>query len=351
MILDENESMTGDYREDFEVFKRNKIIPKIDPYGFSYEEASEFCYEKFELAGNLLVIVNTKAAAKNMYENLKKMVDAGTELIHLSANMCPEHRREKINHIKKLLDSNKPVICVTTQLIEAGVDISFKCVVRSVAGLDSAVQAAGRCNRHGENDEVCPVYLIKLKEESVQKMTDVKAAQDETLSMSETYDDFSEPSTVSDYFKRLYSNEEKRLYYSVEDNETILSYLSLNNRIKYYLNEHKDEKGRKYEMQAFKTAGTLFKAIDDNTQGVIVPYNEEAEKIISELESNKGNISGLLRKAQKYTVNIFAYTGRKLKENLAVRILDNNVVILDKDHYSEEYGVITDKVEKELLIF
>ncbi len=353
MILDENESMTGDYSEDFDIFRRNEIIPKIDSYGFSYEEASEFCYEAFEQAGNLLVVVNTKAAARNMYEKLKDMVNDDTELIHLSANMCPEHRREKINYIKKLLDIENPkaVICVTTQLIEAGVDISFKCVVRSVAGLDNAVQAAGRCNRHGENDEVCPVYLIKLKEESVAKMTDVKAAQAVTLSMTEAYEDFSEPSTVSDYFKRLYSNEEKRLYYSVDENETILSYLSLNNRIKYYLNEHKDEKSRKYEMQAFKTAGTLFKAIDDNTQGVIVPYNEETEKIIRELESNKGNVSGLLRKAQKYTVNIFAYTGRKLKENRAVRILDNNVVILDKDHYSEEYGVITDDVEKELLIF
>ena len=95
----------------------------------------------------------------------------------------------------------------------------------------------------------------------------------------------------------------------------------------------------------------LFKAIDDNTQGVIVPYNDEAEDIIRKLEKNEGNISGLLRNAQKYTVNIFAYIVRKLHENKAVRVLENNVVILEKNNYSKEYGVITDYVEKELLLF
>ncbi|MBQ5988713.1 MAG: CRISPR-associated helicase Cas3' [Oscillospiraceae bacterium] len=355
MIIDENESMSGDYSKDFEVFRRNEIISKIDPYGMSYEDASRFCYAEFERAGNLLVIVNTKAAARNMYENLKELVSEGTELIHLSANMCPEHRRERINYIRKLLDTKnpKPVVCVTTQLIEAGVDISFKCVVRSVAGLDNAVQAAGRCNRHGENDGVCPVYLIKLRDESVEKMKDVLAAQKVTLGMqgSKQYDDFSSPSALTDYFRKLYCNEKNKLYYSADNNETIFSYLSVNGRNKLFTTENPNEKSRKYEFQAFKTAGMLFKAIDDNTQGVIVPYNDEAEDIIRKLEKNEGNISGLLRNAQKYTVNIFAYTGRKLHENKAVRVLENNVVILEKNNYSKEYGVITDYVEKELLLF
>ena len=158
VILDKAESITGDYSADFEVFKRTEIIPVITPYGYSYEEASDFCMDKFAEAGNLLVIVNTKSAALKLYRLLKERCGSEAEVSHLSTNMCPQHRREKIEYIRSMLDK-KPVICVTTQLIEAGVDISFKCVVRSLAGLDSAVQAAGRCNRHGENNEICPVYL------------------------------------------------------------------------------------------------------------------------------------------------------------------------------------------------
>ena len=69
--------------------------------------------------------------------------------------------------MRRCLAEHLPVICVTTQLIEAGVDISFRCVVRSLAGLDNVAQAAGRCNRNGEYETLCPVYVIKLKEENV----------------------------------------------------------------------------------------------------------------------------------------------------------------------------------------
>lgn len=350
LMLDENSSMTGDYAADFEVFRRTEMIPDIDPYGYSYEEAADYCEIRFSIAGNLLVIVNTKKAALQLYDLMKEKCGENAQVIHLSTNMCPQHRRDKIEQIRLLLDRKEPVICITTQLIEAGVDISFKCVVRSLAGIDSAVQAAGRCNRHGENSEPCPVYLIKLKEERIGSLEEISSAQGITQQMAESgrYPDISSPSAVSDYFRKLYDYEKDKLSYPVPERETLLNYLSLNK------NRYEALPGKtcsKFESQAFKTAGSLFRVIDDNTQGVIVPYNEEAMELISKLELGTENTSALLRKAQKFTVNVYSGTERSLYENNALRVIPCGVVILDKAYYKQDIGIQIAGVEKELLIF
>ena len=176
LFNDEISSMTGDVTKDFEVFKRTEVISNVTPYGYNYDEAAKFCIQKFEENGNLLLIVNTKLSAKTMFEKLRESCK-DVKIIHLSTNLCPAHRREKIAEMRHCLDEHLPIICVTTQLIEAGVDISFRCVIRSLAGLDNAAQAAGRCNRHGEYNSLCPVYVIKLKEENIKSLEGVSRAQ------------------------------------------------------------------------------------------------------------------------------------------------------------------------------
>ena len=351
IIIDREDSMTGDYNKDFEVFCRTEIIPFKDPYGYSYEEASEFCAEKFRQNNNLLVIVNTKSSALKLFSLIKEKIGNAAVIMHLSTNMCPQHRREKIEQLRSLLKGGKPVICVTTQLIEAGVDISFKCVVRSIAGLDNIVQAAGRCNRHGESEEKCPVYIVRLKEEHLGSLKEIESARDITQHMTEygNYDDISSPQAVSDYFRLLYNKEKLNLSYSVSCNETLLNYLSLNENRYEMLPDPKT--CSKYESQAFKTAGALFKVIDENTRDVIVPYNDEAKKYIHELESSNCNISQTLRKAQKYMVSVYNGTERKMYDSHAIRDLPIGAVVLDSAYYNDEFGVDLDGSEKEVLIF
>lgn len=349
MITDENASMTGDFSEDFEIFKRTEIIPRFDAYGYSYEETAEFCAERFAESGNLLVIVNTKSSALKMYDLIKEKCGNDAEVVHLSTNMCPQHRRDKIDAIRELLNTKKPVICITTQLIEAGVDISFRCVVRSLAGLDNAMQAAGRCNRHGENDEICPVYLIKLKEEKLGNLKEISKAQQITQGITNNRNniDFSSPDVVSDYFRKLYENEKNELSYSVPENETLVNLLSTN--AKRY--EVSPKTSSKFESQAFKTAGKLFKVIDENTRDVIVPYNENAEEIIRKLEDKQEDISLLLRQAQKYMVSIYSGNERKLYDNHAIRDLSCGAAVLNRNNYNDEIGIDIDGAEMELLIF
>jgi len=96
----------------------------------------------------VLVVLNTKAVVKRLYERLSGQ---DIPLYHLSTSMCAAHRNTILEKVRGHLDRRESVVCVSTQLIEAGVDVSFECVIRSLAGLDSIAQAAGRCNRHGED--------------------------------------------------------------------------------------------------------------------------------------------------------------------------------------------------------
>ncbi len=97
-------------------------------------------------ARRVLTIVNTRAHAARLYQLVKERTD---DVLHLSALMCPEHRSERVAEIKDRLKHDRPCRVISTQVVEAGVDIDFPIVYRAIAGLDSIVQAAGRCNREG----------------------------------------------------------------------------------------------------------------------------------------------------------------------------------------------------------
>lgn len=352
IIQGDKQSVTGDYTKDFEIFHRCDIKSNITPYGMSFAEAGELCAEKFAENGNLLVIVNTKSAALKLYEEMNQICGDKAEVIHLSTNMCPQHRRDKIERMKRLLLENKSIICVTTQLIEAGVDISFRCVVRSAAGVDSAVQAAGRCNRHGECGRICNVYLIKLNEERLGSLKEIKTAQEITQGMlaADKYDNLQSNKAIAEYFEELYSKEKNNLSYPVHDNSvqtSILQLLSLNKE-RYEASLKTTDKN---SSQAFRTAGLLFKVIDDNTTDVIVPYNDDARALINELSSPKEPVSKLLRQAQKYTVSVYSAVQKKLAENSAIYKLGNDILVLDEKFYNIELGVITEAAEQEVLIF
>ncbi len=347
LILDEEKDMAGDHSRDFEVFKRTQIIPELEKYGYETEEAVDFCYEKFRENGNLLVIVNTKAQAKEMYCRLKERLDKDDIIIHLSTNMCPFHRKEKIEELKSSLKQKMPVICVTTQLIEAGVDISFRCVVRAAAGLDNAAQAAGRCNRNGEYDKICPVYIINFKSENLRNLDEIKSAQAVSRNIIDNTDeDLLSVEVQRKYFNMLFERYKDELSYNVTDGRTPSSILKL-------LSTDRDRWLIKEETaglisQAFKTAGDLFEVIDSKTKSVVVPYNDQAKEIIAELESDitPGETAELLRKAQKYTVSIYVGTECALKEKGAL-----HVNILDGRFYSQEFGVTLEGAEREVLIY
>ena len=353
--IDADSSMTGDYSGDFLEFKRNEILPMIRRGGYSYKEAAYFCTEKFEKEGNVLFVVNTRTAAFQIFQELKKKVTDGTKIVHISTNMCPEHRREIIRDIKELLRCRQKVICVTTQLIEAGVDISFQCVIRSLAGLDNAAQAAGRCNRSGEYGQCCKVYLLNLNEERLGNLKEIRTGQNISGQMIENgnYPDLQSVETLTDYFEKYYQEQKEELEYNVEDmgvRTDLMNLLSVDSH-RHSTNMKKNRNF--YTGQAFRTAGEKFRVIDDKSVSVIVPYNEEAREIISCLRSNirSGELVKIFRKAQKYTVGLYEQTEKKLKEEHALEILSCGGYVLEERYYDHESGVIVDGKPMDLLMF
>ena len=341
--------MTGDYSVDFEIFKRTKIIPHITKYDKTYAETADFCYNEYNKNGNMLIIVNTKNSAKAIYELMKdKEYSDNPQIIHLSTNMCAQHRKDKIAEIRKCLKNGTPIICITTQLIEAGVDVSFKCVVRSLAGLDNISQAAGRCNRHGENDMICPVYIVGIKEENVSMLKDIKEAQTVSRYMinKNSEQDFSSPQILSEYYKILFDNRKSEMNYNCSNNETILELLSTNSR------RYTGGVENQYLAQAFKTAGDEFDVIDTESQGVLAPYNEEAKRIINQLEKETDikRASKLLRTAQKYMVNVYPYALKKMVDEKIIR-QTNSIFILEESNYNGQIGLISEPQPKEVMIF
>jgi CRISPR-associated endonuclease/helicase Cas3 len=155
--------------------RRTKIINRIRPEKWSYEDIVELAIEQQKDHQSVLIVCNTKDSARSLFDRIN--LETHHPVVHLSTNMCPAHRQHKISFIRQTIDPKnpKPLICVSTQLIEAGVDLDFGCVIRSLAGLDSIIQAAGRCNRHGHHNALKPVFRSQFSEESIPRSAGMKS--------------------------------------------------------------------------------------------------------------------------------------------------------------------------------
>lgn len=352
LLLDELHSMTGDHTADFERFRRTQLTDSRRKQGYSFGETADFCFERFRENGNVLLIVNTKKAAEAVYQELKERVSEDTLLLHISTKMCPQHRRDTLNSLREALEKNRPVICVTTQLIEAGVDISFRCVVRSMAGLDNIAQAAGRCNRSGEYG-LSDVYVINICDEVLGQLKEIKLAQAATTNALYHCDDIDmlKSDIMEIYYRALFSERQNELSYPAED-------ISVKTDLVDMLSVSTVRCAQKVERRAGiyqcpKTAGEIFKVIDNNTRSVIVPYNDEAKELIVQLTSEipQHLITDVLRKAQKYTVELYAPDEMKLNDEGALYSTAYGLSVLSAEHYSSEYGVTLENGIKEVLIF
>lgn len=356
LLLDEQSSMTGDFTADFERFRRTRVVNKLRTEGYSYDETAQFCYEKCTENGNVLLVVNTKKAAETIYQKLKDVAEQDVMLLHISTKMCPQHRRDTLKKLRMALDEEKRVICVTTQLIEAGVDISFKCVIRSLAGLDNIAQAAGRCNRNGKFP-CTDVYIINISDENLDKLNDIKRAKTAALNVlyREIDEDILSIKNLTAYYTTLFKERNRELSYKAEDisQETNLVDLFAFASKRRANVVDKSALDSKTIYQCPKTAGELFSVIESHTHSVVVPYNDEARELITQLTSEipPQMIRTVLRKAQKYIVELYAHDERKLWDSGALHSTEYGMAVLSQEHYNNEYGVTLEGGIKEVLIF
>lgn len=332
-------------------FKRVDIIDKATQSPFTQDKLVDFIYEKLTEINNVLIILNTKKAVKDLYEVLLDF-DQDIQVYHLSTSMCPRHRTIILDKVKKHLKNHEKVICVSTQLIEAGVDISFECVIRSLAGLDSVAQAAGRCNRHGE-EERRNVYVIDYENENLSKLKEIAIGKEITKNILKDLDKDSTThggnllslQAMERYFKEYYTDYEFDLDYPIKGmNETMIELLMADGLKNAYLKAYIVKKKKPPSLSvanSYNTAARNFKVIDSPTTSVIVPYGSGKE-IIADLNSDIeiGNLTYLLQKAQQFTVNLYEQQLRVLKENDSLTtIFNDSIYVLKEGAYDNEYGV------------
>ncbi len=260
----------------------------------------------------VLCIVNTRKDAKEIFERLP---DEGIRL-HLSRMMCPAHISTTIQHIKEALgiNDNKPIRVVATQLIEAGVDIDFPVVFRQEAGLDSILQAAGRCNREGKQER-CNTYIFSLSKEHPLPPGFITQTNNARLNMGKGHDWFS-PEAMTCYFQQLHS------------------------RISSFDISNIQEMLYKCECE-FEESSKKFHLIDDKTTSVIINWNKSLELYQQLLF--QGPSYFLMKELAKYSVNIKKNDFQLLNKAGAIENpFENIYAILNPNFYRKETGLTTE---------
>lgn len=263
----------------------------------------------------VLCIVNTKAHARRLFD----FIGASQWHYHLSTYMHPNHRRKVIEEIKNRLEYNKahpenPRVCrvISTSLTEAGVDMDFPTVYRAVSGIDSILQAGGRCNRESKHDpEKSLVHIFKT--DKIPKMQRLNVEVSEMV-LSKYGDKIYLPEAISFYFERLY---------------------------KYKVAENAFDEKKILENQgnfSFEQVARDFKMIDNDTIAIYIP-TEENQEDIAQLREGKCHRE-LFRRLQGFCVNVYKYEFDRLMESSALEVTKDGFYILaDKALYDSSVGI------------
>ena len=341
LVIPDGHELVDNMTAVFDQLKRVQIKNFFRPQGWSGEEIAELTLKQLAEKGNCLVIVNTKSWARKLYALCAVKTDE-KNVFHLSTNLCPAHRKKILAEVRQRLDAKLPTLCISTQLIEAGVDVDFNSVIRFLAGLDSIVQAAGRCNRNG-NLQHGEFFVVNPQEEAIDQLEEIKIGREiaRRIFDEEKGNDLLQPEIMTRYFKYYFYERSGIMSYPLDKKQEDRDDTLLN-----LLSENQFNPGRQDTpllQQSFKAAGQIFKAIDAPTQSVLVPHDDEGKRIIGELCAayHPAEVYKLLRQAQQYSINVFPDVLQKLQAADAIypAHADLEIYCLREKYYSEDFGL------------
>ena len=286
-----------------------------------------------------LCILNTRREVQEIYELLRK--EGGEDgLYHLSTLMIPKHRRKVLGDIRERLKKGDGERCIviSTSLVEAGVDLDFASVYREIAGLDSIIQAAGRCNREGRRkreESVCHVFSL---EDSKSAPLSQKQRIEIGSLLLEMGRDPADPDTIREYFWRLYGKPGGKAIPGTErsDRKAILGM------------QETDKKAILKEIErnpfSFPKQAEDLRLIEQNGETIFVPWDEEGRELLSQIE-REGMSRKRARAMQQYSVNLYENLFQQLFDSGKFRALEsgakgNLYVLREKEDYSEEKGIL-----------
>lgn len=345
-------------------FNRVAFFNMCRPGGFSNKEIAELTVEEQKRSNTVLLVVNTTKVAREVYRYVARRFEY---TVHLSAKMCCAHRATILEKIRESLDlkPQRPLICISTQVIEAGVDVDFGAGIRCLAGLDSAAQTAGRINRHGFRS-IGRLLLINSCDERVDLIDEIKEGAGATMRLLDERRDLLDnnegwqidPELITRYFDEYFYRRADSMIYptgkGAERSDSLLNMLSSNS---FAVEENKKRQPDNVAdfplKQSFATAGELFRAIDAPVKSIIVPF-QQGEELVAELCRSLNSIERikLLRKAQKYAINIYPNEFKKLCEERAIYEInlegqeESGLWALRSEYYDEAVGLCLERAAK-----
>lgn len=269
-----------------------------------------------------LCIVNTKGHARKLYEILNETDIDKESLFHLSTNLCPAHRSKVFNdQIRPRIDKKQPCRVISTQLVEAGVDIDFPTVYRATAGIDSIAQAAGRCNREGKL-KLGKTYVFESEHKIPDVLIDIRKRAGVTEEVQRHHSNVLSLEAIKNFFELyIWGIGEQYL-----DSKKIIESLAKELQHIYF---------------PFRDIAEAFRLIDSPTTAVFIEYNDEAKEIASKFRhfDKDTHYRKLYRKAQRYTVSLYQQDFAKIRP--ALEETERGVFILTSaGKYDERLGIV-----------
>jgi CRISPR-associated endonuclease/helicase Cas3 len=303
------------------MFEQLDRVRVIQPEALNEQGDWDEIAAKIARHASVLAIVNTRNDCRELHRRMPR----GT--IHLSALMCGEHRSYVIGEIKRKLRCGEPVRVISTQLIEAGVDIDFPVVFRALAGLDSIAQAAGRCNREGKIAGRGELFVFVPPKQSPLGL--LRYGEDACRSiLQERPGPLLEPSLFSRYFEQYYS----RVGRGGLDKHGIVQLLTGD--------------AREGNIQ-FRTAAERFQLIDEGGRvSIIVPYanpegpTHDSRALVGQLRAG-ATYRDLLRRLQRYCVTVNPHDFAALQKSGDLEeVLPERWALRNETAYSHSLGLL-----------
>nr|WP_122013343.1 CRISPR-associated endonuclease Cas3'' [Maliibacterium massiliense] len=359
--------IVANYQTLYPAFKRVELHAEEAGKARTFQEVAEFALEKLQGdVQSLLLVANTKPGVQKL-ARLLHTLRPELKLFRLTTNACAAHRLDIIHAIADTL-GREPLICISTSLVEYGVNLSFDCGIRLNCGLDHFVQMSGRVNRHGEA-RLRASYLLNCSEEPLGKLYAIQHGWQsmENVLSKHAQEDLSTPVMMNAYFKEYFKKREDQFWYPLKDIEYKLVDLlgchvgaigAEQEEIRREADRKKEDPkpdGRYQIKQAFRTAGQHYHVIDDEgAVPVVVPYGEKGMEVICALVD--ANAAGFLprelrQRAQRYTVSINRFLWNKVGEQIAVFLENIGVYVLKEGYYDDDVGLNLDgQIDPEKLI-
>lgn len=279
---------------------------------------------------NALIVVNTKKTAAELYNLVQG------EKYHLSANMTPAHRSRVIEVVRKKLENGEHITVVSTSLVEAGVDLDFNTVFRQLSGLDSILQAGGRCNREGKDDKGY-VYVFDI-DETYRKGSDLAMRINKTKGLLEKYQDITSYDCIKEYYDGIFDFNQSRI--------------AENSIAKY--NEQSNSFDRQGLMSPysipFRSYAMQFEYISADTISIVIddPNDQTCHELVETLRN--GDMS-VRRALQKYSVSVYMNVFKDLYSQGVLNDHGTGIFILEnQSYYNNETGLNTQAAMQDYFI-